>query len=60
LKPTPRPTTTKPPTPKPTTTVIDGKVYKLCKNPDNAKTPDEYGRRWGTEDGDTCVIYTNK
>jgi hypothetical protein len=60
LKPTLRPTTTKPPTPKPTTTVIDGKVYKLCKNPDNAQTPDEYGRRWGTEDGDTCVIYTNK
>lgn len=52
--------TTQPPTPKPTTTVIDGKIYNLCMNPENAVIPDEWGRKWGSENGDTCVIYTNK
>jgi len=50
--------TTRPPTQAPTTTVVDGKVYKLCMNPANATRQDELGRKWGTENGDTCVIYT--
>lgn len=43
-------------TPKPTTTVIDGNTYKLCTDPKYATVSDEFGRNWGTENNETCVV----
>jgi hypothetical protein len=38
------------------TLIIDGKTYPACSNPAAAGSPDAASRRWGWENGKTCVV----
>ncbi len=38
------------------TAVVDGKTYPVCKDRSKLPTPDKYGRRWGYENGASCVV----